>query len=413
MKISSIILLLLLVISSCSTPPNHEGNKTNESGLKDLTSPVGENASLPHLVKGGDNNLYLSWVEKGDSNWVEFKYSMLDNNQWTEPELISKGNDWFVNWADYPQLSVDKDGNKIAHYLAKSSNGTYSYDVNVVIKPNTEEFWSPSIIPHKDGTPTEHGFVSMLPNNDGSFLLSWLDGRNTGGGEHSEGKGGDHGGAGAMTIRTAVLDMKGNLTNEAELDGRVCDCCQTGATMTQNGPIVVYRDRSDEEVRDMAFVKLTDGAWSAPQMVADDNWNIPGCPVNGPRIASLGNGAVSAWFTAAEGNAKVKLAFMNGDSFDEPMIIDETSPIGRVDVIELDENTAMISWLDNEEKSTIKYRKVAKNGTMSEPTVLTETSDSRGSGFPQMEKVGNQVYFAWTKIEEGGSSVLMKKVSLD
>jgi hypothetical protein len=409
MRISSLFLLSTLVIASCSTPSTQEGNKTNESGLMDLSSPASENASLPHLVKGGDNNLYLSWVKKGDSNWVEFKYSMLDNDQWTEPELISKGNDWFVNWADYPQLSVDKDGNKIAHFLAKSSNGTYSYDVNVVIKPNTEEYWSPSIIPHKDGTPTEHGFVTMLPQNDGTFLLSWLDGRNTGGGEHSEE---GHGTGGAMTIRTAVLDMKGNLTNEAELDARVCDCCQTGATMTQNGPIIVYRDRSEAEIRDMAFVKLVDGIWSEPQMIANDNWNIPGCPVNGPRITALGNGAVSAWFTAAEGNAKVKMAFMTGDSFDDPIIIDETSPIGRVDVIELDETTAMISWLDNEEKSAIKYRKVSKDGTMSDPSILTETSDSRGSGFPQMEKVGDQVYFAWTNLSEEGSSILLKKINL-
>lgn len=399
-----LIIGITLFVWGCSSTAENTQNSNLPSA--NINSPAGPNASLPHLIKGGDNNLYLSWVEKGDSSQVMFMYSMLNESGWSAPELISKGNDWFVNWADYPMIAVDKDGNKIAHYLAKSSNGTYSYDVNVVIKPSTEEEWSPAIIPHKDGTPTEHGFVTMLPNNDGTFLLAWLDGRNTGGGGHGEG---GHGGGGAMTIRAATLDMQGELTNEVELDSRVCDCCQTGGTITSSGPVITYRDRSDEEVRDMSYVSRVNNQWSEPTSIANDNWKIPGCPVNGPRITSIGNTIASAWFTAANGEAKVKASFNIGKGFTDPIIIDETSPIGRVDVVLLDENTAIVSWLAGGESPSIMYRTVSLNGTLGDPVVVAETSESRGSGFPQMEVFNGFVYFAWTKGDGQTSTIQMTR----
>ena len=57
-------------------------------------------------------------------------------------------------------------------------------------------------------------------------------------------------GSGNMTIRTAfVADSIGP---GVPLDDRVCECCSTSAAMTANGPVIVYRDRSADEVRDIA-----------------------------------------------------------------------------------------------------------------------------------------------------------------
>lgn len=386
-------LILIAFLTFCSTPQSEEAER--ETAIANVSRPAGPNSSLPHLIRGADNNLYMSWVEKRDSNRVDLMYAQLTDNEWSEPELIASGNDWFVNWADYPMLAVDQNGNKIAHFLAKSSAGTYSYDVNLVLKPDTASEWSAPIIPHSDGTPTEHGFATMLPNNDGSFLLSWLDGRNTGG----EGHGG-HESGGAMTIRSAVIDMQGKLSEEAELDGRVCDCCQTGGTITEDGAIIVYRDRSVDEVRDMAFVLKKDSMWSQPKLVAQDNWTIEGCPVNGPRIASYNKTVATAWFTSALSRPMVKVAFKTGENFNEPIIIDSTSPVGRVDIAMLSDEEAIVSWLDGGDASAIKFRKVNINGSMSPVTIVAEMSESRGSGFPQMEIYNGAVFFAWTELSD-------------
>ena len=394
------------MLSSCQ---KNQEKATENPGLQSVGSPAESNASLPYLIKGSDNLLYMSWVEKRDSSWIDMKYSVLKKGAWRTPEVIASGNNWFVNWADYPMMAVDKHGNMIAHFLAKSSSGTYSYDVNIVYKPLGGQ-WSEPVIPHKDGTPTEHGFVTMLPRNDGTFLLSWLDGRNTGGGDHdSDG----HGGGGAMTIRTATFDMMGNLTKEAELDSRVCDCCQTGGTMTPNGPVIVYRDRTEEEMRDMSFVRFVDNNWSEPKAVNSDRWKIAGCPVNGPRIAAYENTVATAWFTAAEGIARVKVAFMDdsGESFNEPIVIDDSVSVGRVDIVMVDNESAYASWLDLEgETPLIKFRKVSKDGSVSDPIVVSETSASRGSGFPQMEVIDSVLYFAWTNVDGRNTSIQIKKL---
>ncbi len=405
MKLLSSLIIASFLLLSCQ---KNQEKATKNPALQTIESPAGSNASLPYLVKGDDDLLYMSWIEKRDSGWIDLKYSVQKEDIWQTPEVIASGNDWFVNWADYPMMAVDKQGNMIAHFLAKSSSGTYSYDVNVVYKPVGGE-WSEPIIPHDDGTPTEHGFVTMLPKNDGTFLLSWLDGRNTGGGDHDSG---DHGGGGAMTIRTATLDMMGNLTQKAELDSRVCDCCQTGGAMTPGGPVIVYRDRSEEEMRDMSFVRLVDNKWTESKAVNSDGWKIAGCPVNGPRIAAYENTTATAWFTAAEGIAKVKVAFMDdsGESFQEPIIVDDSVSVGRVDIVMIDNQSAYVSWLDLEgETPLIKFRKVSKNGSMNDPIIVSETSASRGSGFPQMELIDGTLFFAWTNVEEDKTSVSLSQ----
>ena len=165
--------------------------------------------------------------------------------------------------------------------------------------------WSDDFIPHKDGTPTEHGFVTMMPYQ-GKFLTAWLDGRNTGGGSHD---GHGHGDGGPMTLRSALIAMDGTMENEVELDQRICDCCQTSGAITDIGPVIVYRDRSDEEIRDMSIVRFVDGKWSDPKTIHADGWKIEGCPVNGPRATAHGNLLAVAWFTAANSQPKVKLIF--------------------------------------------------------------------------------------------------------
>jgi hypothetical protein len=61
-------------------------------------------------------------------------------------------------------------------------------------------------------------------------------------GEH-EHDGGD------MTLRYATVDAGGKIAGDTELDRRACECCTTGMAMSARGPVIVYRDRSHDEVR--------------------------------------------------------------------------------------------------------------------------------------------------------------------
>lgn len=381
---------IMLIGIGCSADRNANTETIN---LTSINSPARSPAGEPFLFTDAQDQVYLSWIEKQDTvNY--FKFSKLINDQWTEPTTIASGSSWFVNWADYPIMAVNGN-NYLAHYLTRNGTGTYAYDV-ALVKSLDGKDWSKPFLLNTDNIEAEHGFVTMIPYGD-NFFVSWLDGRNT----VMENMEVDHhsGHQGAMSLRAAVIDTNGNRLNEWELDNKTCDCCQTTAAITSNGPVVVYRDRSDEEIRDMSIVRLINNEWTEPQPMHEDHWKIKGCPVNGPRISNHENYLAVAWFTAASDSAHVNVSFSSdgGASFNKPVRIDEGETIGRVDIAMLDRDKAMVCWMEG---SKIKTRIVNKDGTMGTPIEVANSSSTRSSGFPQMTKSGEKLIFAWTDDEK-------------
>lgn len=398
--IRQLIVLLLIAsiasIASCKNSSRETGSKTNEppgketGSLKQLATPADSVSAEPYLFTDKNGLVYLSWIEKTKEKGM-LKLATWNKNEWSEPLVISSGDNWFVNWADYPLLAADGASNIVAHFLEKSAKGTYTYDIKLTASADQGKTWSTPKILHDDGKQAEHGFVSMIPYGD-NYFLSWLDGRNavmdTAGGH-------DEGHPGQMTIRGAVIDKQGKKSSEWELDNRVCDCCQTSAVITSNGPVVVYRDRTEEEIRDISIVRFVNGQWTLPKSIFPDNWKIAGCPVNGPKADALDNNLVVAWFSSPDKNAQVNIVFSadGGGTFGAPIRIDEGNGIGRVDVVILDEKSAMVSWMEG---SVIKAAKVYKDGKKEPSIIIASSSESRSSGFPQMTKSGTGLIFAWT-----------------
>lgn len=390
----SLFIGIAFLAAACNAK-NHSVQDTDVF-VQVLASPADSSSAQPFLFAA--DGAYLSWVEKKDSGHI-LKFSVFDGSFWSESRTIAEGDDWFVNWADYPMLATNGANDMLAFFLQKSAPDTYAYDIREVVSADAGDTWSASRLLHDDGVKAEHGFVSVSPVHDG-FFVSWLDGRNTVS-DSPDGHDGHHGhgGSDAMTLRAAMLDRDGNKSAEWELDTRVCDCCQTGVAITDNGPVVVYRDRSDDEVRDIHIVRLVDGEWTAPKPVFADAWRIEGCPVNGPRVAASGNTVAVAWFTAPDGDTQVNVAFSmdGGATFAKPIRLPGESPLGRLGLAMLDEQRAAVSWLLD---GRIEVAQVGAEGLLSDPVTIAETANVRASGFPQMVRVAGQLLFAWTDAEE-------------
>ena len=370
-------------------------------------NPFPENSSESFLLST-DKDLFISWTEQVlDSNFLYV--TKLEGGSWSNKKLITKGTDWFVNWADFPSISYNNLSNSIfSFHLQKSSEETFSYDVNYHI--NSKETWKDMNKIHDDNTFSEHGFVFSIPYKDG-FMVSWLDGRNTYGvGDHGHAKG-------AMTIRSAVLDFNGNIVSQNVIDEMVCECCQTSMAISGDIPIVVYRDRSEGEIRDIYYSRYIDSNWTEPHPIHNDGWEINGCPVNGPNVDSYGDNVVVSWFSASNGRPKVNLKFStdNGRTFGDKILIDEVdnSPLGRVDIELISETEAIISWLSTVDgKGKLLIRKIKTNGEIGPIKVVDEISTERSTGFPQIEKFNDDVYISWTDNSELGKKVRVTKIPL-
>lgn len=353
-----------------------------------LQMPASASASIPALTAGRNGSLLLGWMEEVEKKKrYRFMLSRFDGKAWSEPRKVREGDDFFANWADTPKVAESGSGVLFAQWLQRSGSGTYDYAVNIARSTDEGRTWSKPVVPHTTAVKSEFGFVSMVPEQDG-IALTWLDGRDM-----------KHEGEGTMAIRFAKVSNSGTISDEAILDQRVCECCQTGMTKGPSGPIVVYRDRSESEIRDTGIVRKEAAAWSQPVLVNSDGWVIPGCPVNGPQVSANQNNVAVAWFTGSENLSRVRAAFSTdgAKSFSKPLQISSNESLGRVGLEMLDEKTAVVTWMEKQgEKGIVRARLLDRSGAMGEPVTIGETASARASGFPRIARMGDSLVVAWT-----------------
>lgn len=356
-----------------------------------IASPAAPGSGEPYLAVSADGRVYMSWLEPAPDSAFALRFSELKGRRWTPPRTIRAGRDFFVNWADFPSLEPLAGGRLVAHWLQRTGKSTYAYGVRIAISADGGRSWGPTIIPHRDSAPQEHGFVALWREGDGLGAV-WLDGR-------KYEKSGHHA-ANEMMVMTTTITARGVRGPEVRLDERTCDCCQNAVAMTSSGPIVAYRDRSPDEIRDIYVTRRIRGRWTTGVPVHHDNWKIAACPVNGPALAARGKRVALAWFTAARDTARVHIAFSDdaGASFQQPVRIDGGKPGGRVDVSLLPDGGALVSWLERTggDTAAVLVRRVGRRGELGTTRTVAVSSGARASGFPRMVVAGGDAVFAWT-----------------
>lgn len=388
MKSIFVSLLFVVLLAGCD-------RATLDATLETLPLSVSSGESFAPQLEAANGKLVLSWLEADDAGHA-LRYAVWEGSRWGEPRTIARGDNWFANWADLPGVKALADGSWLAWWLQKSGQDTYAYDVQLAVSEDGHD-WRRIGTPHQDGTQTEHGFVSAFDLPDGDAGLVWLDGRRT----LSEGHG-HHGGE--MTLRYGRI--KDATVKEAELDDRVCDCCQTDSAWAGDALVLVYRDRSPDEVRDIRAQRLVEGRWAPAVLVHEDGWKIEGCPVNGPAVAADGQLVAVAWFTAPMGKGSVRLALSHdgGRTFSAPLRVDDGNPEGRVDVVVHPHHGVLASWVERTATGgEVRLRRISRDGQeKSLSTTLAATSTERASGFPRLAVAPDgAVLMAWTATESG------------
>jgi hypothetical protein len=253
--------------------------------------------------------------------------------------------------------------------------------------------------------------------------MAWLDGRKTAGAEHTHdanakdehgsAKHDDH--AGTMTVRGARFDGALRRTGEAEIDAMTCDCCGTDAALTGAGPLLVYRDRTGDEIRDISATHLRAGKWDTPKPIHADGWKMAGCPLNGPAVAALGQNVAVAWYTAPNDKPVLRLARStdNGNAFDAPIDVDQGPALqGRVDVA-MDGEATWLVWLREDAKGQrVELARYArKGGAPQQLELATLTGRGRGTGFPKIAVRNGIAFVVWTDVVDGQPKLAGMKVA--
>lgn len=355
--------------------------------VTEFTSPAAAGSSSPFLSASPEGKDVLSWLEPAGSNVRALRFASLAGHSWSAPRTVSTSAFFNPHPAVLPSVRFLPNGSLVSYWTHRGELGPESEEVYSARSSDGGIHWSRPVTLHRDSSRTEHSLVSMA-NAGSEVSIVWLDDRD-----------GSHSGKTALMQRSWKAD--GSLGPETLLDDDVCGCCPTASANTAQGVLVAYRKHTADNIRDIYYLRHLSSGWSKPHVLHADNWHINGCPTNAADVAADGkDNAAIAWFTAADGEPHVKIAFStdSGGSFSEPLIVDQGRPVGHVSVALLMDGSALVSWIDRSPPSAqLLVRRIDPKAHERGPVTVVAVGSARDLGYPRIVSVGAGAILAWTE----------------
>jgi hypothetical protein len=125
------ILLLAILACSCNrfvNDPSRSMKSLKSAGpgpplsIQTSESPASID-SREQLSATTDGRIILSWVEKVGAKHCALRFATRSADEWSDPRTVAEGENWFINWADFPSVIALADGSFAAHWLLKSGSG--------------------------------------------------------------------------------------------------------------------------------------------------------------------------------------------------------------------------------------------------------------------------------------------------
>lgn len=389
-------LLLLLVV--CALP--------SRAAVMALPSPAAADTGESSLHTGPDGTVYLTFSGPGRAAgeralWLSTLAPGAAPDAWSAPRAVVSTPLLMENWADFASLTVGTDGQLWAQWFQnRSGENTHGYSGWLARSRDGGATWTAP-------APLGHEFVSLAPLSGGRVLAVWLESTRPGHGHggHAAAPAPQAPYAPSMRLKSRLLAPDGATLQDWVVDPDVCTCCQTTlAPLSGDRVFVSYRGHARDEVRDNLFAVFQQHIWSQPRLLHADGWKIPACPVNGPAADAQGESLAVAWFTAADGIARVqaKVSRDGGVTFSPAIPLDLGRPLGRVDLAKLPDGSALVAWIESKSETTaagLYVRRVFTDGGVSAPLLVADTSAVRASGFPRLAArpgVELPVIVSWT-----------------
>jgi hypothetical protein len=215
-------------------------------------------------------------------------------------------------------------------WTTKGNTGTRL--VSAESRDGGKTFASPALVPGTDAAGNR-GWESVAIERDGRVAALWLDHRETASG----GMSGAHAGHAAHQAGAHQAEPKADGVARAQLSklffgrlgetaaptaitGGVCYCCKTALVTGADGALyAAWRHVYPGNRRDIAFTVSRDAgrSFSAPVRISEDQWQLDGCPENGPAMAvDASNRVHVVWPTLVQESGRETLALFYAMSRD-------------------------------------------------------------------------------------------------
>lgn len=348
---------------------------------------------MPFLASAPNGDVYLSWIDPVPRGRHALRFSRWTGQGWSIPETIAEGQNWFVNWVDFPALEILADGSLLAHWLTRAeAGGKYGYGIRIARRaaaPGSP--WNETASLNLGDKEDYAGFLSFA-GSSAAYLAPPAN--RPAAKAHGHGDAESH----TKTLRFLQLRPDGSPATDVEIDPDVCTCCPTATIKTSDGFLVAYRDHSASEIRDIAILRFANGSWSKPKTLHNDNWHINACPTEGPSIAASGAAMFIAWTTRAGGASKLNLSVSHneGRTFAAPFRADDGNPAGRPTLAAIDKTQSLLVWLERtDDGAEVRLRRVFASGGKGPSMTIAKAPLSRDTGIPKVAIHKNQVIVAW------------------
>jgi len=327
----------------------------------------------------GRDFILMAWIEPDADGQTRLRFSRFTEQSWSSPFTVARGVRTSVE--DPPSLAVVDTDTGRSTLLARVGNlaarSTDRGRIWMRLPAPDLEFASLA-----GGLEEAHAF-GLSAGSDGSAQL-W--------------------GGPAFADRTV-------------LDPLVSERSATSAASTSDGPVVVYRDRSEDGVRDIAIIRHGGQGWSEPRLVHADGWRLSESPPHAPAVAARSREVVVAWYTEALRRPRLLVAFSSnsGQTFGEPVEVDSPvgirAPSGAVSVAIGEDGSAVVLWVATNRagEADLLLSRVADDGRRGDELLLARMPATELGGVPRIARAGEQLAVAW---EEGGASAGVRAVTV-
>jgi len=335
----------------------------------------GEQPPRVALARGVDGALsvVILWTAKGDSGTSLLYASSRDGGRTFDPTRSLPG--------------VDAPGNRGWESLAAASDG------------QLYALW----LDHRDGAQTMSGHGHVMQHRDRPEATPAVDGVTR-----------------AQRSQLFVSSLGGSVPPKGIARG-VCYCCKTALAAGADGAVyAAWRHVYEGNQRDIAFTMSRDAgrSFAAPVRVSQDEWQLDGCPENGPAIAAAPDRRIHVvWPTLVRANNGEMLRLFHassedGRSFTPRVELPALGSPQHPQIAAAPDVTLVVAW--DEIAAGRRHVRVA-TGRANGPDGITFAAeaagvDDRPGSNPALAVTPRGVVLAWTRRGETGSSIAVERL---